>query len=136
MLSLVFLSVFILLTIYAAVNKINSTLLILGAFFSLGTFIYGLNVLPSENGIQSYANKGYLSLVGCIDNDPKIKENRISFPVKAEQIIKDKQNIAVSGNIYVTVPGSDEVFNYGDKIKVRGAISETQGSANPFLPES
>lgn len=136
LLNFVFLTVFLLITLYAAVNKINSSFLILGAFFSLGAFLYSFNSLPSDGIIQSYVNKGYLSLVGCIDNDPKIKENCISFPVKAEQVIKDKQTVSVSGNIFVSLPKSDEVFNYGDKIKVRGVISEIQGNSNPFLPET
>jgi competence protein ComEC len=131
---LFFLSFFI-LSMIAYAKKLNLSAFILVLCFLAGMLSFQIKNLPSSDDISNYAGKGYLSVIGYIDDEPKVREENLLFPLKIEKAIKGKAENRAAGTIYVSVQEEEPDLNYGDKIEVRGVLSEFQSFSNPLMPE-
>lgn len=135
-LSFLLLLVFLIIYLYALFQKVNSSYLILITFFLLGMLLFQIKSLPPPNDISKFADRGYLTITGCIDDAPREKERGISFPLRVEEIIYVRKTSRDTGIIYVSIPGANPELKYGDRIKVRGILSQFQNYANPFMLQS
>ena len=128
--------IFLLIYLFALLQKVNSSCLILITFFLLGMLIFQIRGLPALNDIAKFADRGYLTIVGCIDDAPREKERGISFPLRVEEIIYARKTSQATGIIYVSIQGANPELKYGDRIKVRGILSQLQNYSNPLMPAS
>lgn len=127
-LTVILLLVFIILTSYAFLHKLNTTIFIFILFVLLGSFLYQYKNLPSPKDISQYADKGYRAVTGRIDEQPRLSEKGAYFPLKIERVGPSP----VTGRL--TVFTADRMtLEYGDQIVVRGVIEAEEGLANPFL---
>lgn len=127
----VFFLIFLVLSLIALIKKLNLSAFILALCFLAGMFSFQVKGLPSPEDIANYAGKGYLSVVGQVDDAPKVREEKLLFPLKVEKAAKNK----AAGIIYVSVQGKRSDLNYGDKIEARGVLSEFRSYSNPLMPE-
>lgn len=118
---------FSLLTAVAAGKKYDLTIFILASCLLAGMFAYQVRNLPSANDLSRFVDRGYLTLNGQVDGEPKSKEGKISFPLLAKN--------PAQGLVYVTIPVEEGPLAYGDKVEVRGIVTESAQFANPLLPE-
>ncbi|MFH1387576.1 MAG: DNA internalization-related competence protein ComEC/Rec2 [bacterium] len=118
------LTIFLGVSIAAYFQKLKLDWFLLLLIFLLGAFMFQLKSLPAENGITSYINNGYLTVVGVVDDAPKVKEKGLFFPFKVREIIKGGEQKRASGNIFVFIREREAKLDYGDKISVRGAIQD------------
>ena len=134
-LTLMFFLVFLVLSLIALIKKLNLSAFILVLCFLAGMFSFQVKSLPSPEDISNYTEKGYFSVVGQVDDAPKVREEKLLFPLKVEKIIQDKNQNRAGGLIYVSVQGKESDLNYGDKIEARGVLSEFRSYSNPLMPD-
>jgi len=128
--------IFLIITFCALLQKIKLFNLLLLISFLLGILSYQVKTLPSNDDISLYADKGYLTVIGCIDGAPSSKNEGISFPLKVKEIRRGKNIISLSGRVYVAISDKNINLQYGDEIKARGVLSEIQNYSNPLMPSS
>ncbi|MFA4843944.1 MAG: DNA internalization-related competence protein ComEC/Rec2 [Candidatus Margulisiibacteriota bacterium] len=126
--TIILLLVFILLTTYASCHKLNTTIFLLIILLLLGCFLYQYKNLPNPKDIAQYADKGYGTVTGRIDEQPKISEKGAYFPLKTEQV--GTSDAVGRLNVFTT---ERLTLEYGDRVVVRGVIEADEGLANPFL---
>jgi len=135
-LSFSFLLVFLLIYLYALFQKVNSSYLILITFFLLGMLIFQIKSLPPPNDISVFVDKGYLTIVGGIDDAPRKNERGVWFPLKVKEISLAKTTSRATGTVYISIREKNPELKYGDRIKVRGILSQLQNYSNPLMPAS
>ncbi|MDD4178836.1 MAG: DNA internalization-related competence protein ComEC/Rec2 [Candidatus Margulisbacteria bacterium] len=123
----IILLIFLILALYAIINKLNFSYFLIALCLIVGALSYQTRNIPDKNDISNYVDKGYLTITGMVDNTPKEKNGKISFPLKAETPGK--------GKVYVSLQGSLNDLQYGDRIEVRGVISQSDQYVNPLMPE-
>lgn len=124
-LTIMFLTVFLALSIYACWQKIDFSLLVLALSFLLGLFMFQVNQANQKDELAPLADKGYVTLAGEVSDQPKIKNGKLVIPLK----------VAAGGTVFVYA-GSDEAVAYGDKLEARGALTRFEGYANPLMRRS
>lgn len=126
--SAIFLAVFIFISFFALFRKHSVSFLIIIVVFLSGWVAFQIKSLPPQNDISAFVDRGYLSIIGTIDDAPRKK----CFPLKVEKVFQAGREFSISGKIYVFLP---EVagLEYGNRIKVRGRVEERQSFSNPLL---
>lgn len=132
--SLFVLSIFLLLALITIIHKLNPSYILLMICFLLGVFDLQIKNLPDRHDVSNYAGKGYFTVIGQVDDEPKVRDGRISFPLKVAEICRARQTSRAGGLIYVAVTAG-KLPSYGDRLKVRGMISESDNYDNPLMPE-
>jgi len=125
-----FFLIFFVLSLIAHVKKLNLSLFVLVLCFLAGILSFQIKSLPPSGDISNYAGKGYLSIIGYVEDAPRVKDDTLFFRLKVEKVVKK-----VAGIIYVSVQGKESDLNYGERIEVRGVLSEFQSFSNPLMPE-
>jgi len=128
--------VFLVISFYAIIKKVSPSYLILLLSFLLGALTYQIRTLPASNEVSKFTDKGYLTIIGFIDDALSVKSGGVSFPLKVKEIRRGKNIISSSGRVYITISDQEANLQYGDEIKVRGVLSEIQNYANPLMPSS
>ena len=123
-LMILFLAVFLALSLYGYRQKLDLSLFVLVLAFLLGAFMFQVNQSNQLDELAPLADKGYLTLSGTVDDQPKVRNGRLVIPFKT-----------AAGSLYVYADSAEAVA-YGDKLKVRGALTEFEGNANPLLQRS
>jgi len=121
------LSIFIPLTIVALASKLRFDHFLIVLCLLSGILAYQVRCVPGKNNIARYAENGYQTVAGLIDGEPKQKGERLSFPLKTEK--------PAPGTVFVSLTAWPNELHYGERIEVRGVITNSQGYANPLLPE-
>ena len=134
-LSLLILLIFAALTFVAFFRKVNPTLFILIFCFFLGLLSFQVKNLPSSSDIANFADKGYVTVIGRVNDEPRRKEKTFSFSLRVEAVIQAKTSQPANGIVYAAVQIESVQPHYGDRIKVRGMVSRFQNYANPLMPE-
>ncbi len=112
-------SIFLLLTIYAWINKLKLTGFILILAFLAGLLCFQIRNLPETNRLSYYLDQGYVTLTGEVSGDRRDS----SFP------------LTVGGEtITVYLDNCSAEVEYGDQVRVQGSLRESTGFANPLLP--
>lgn len=126
-------SIFSALIFYAYFRRSNIFSLLLILFCLAGSLSYQIRGLMEKDIILPFAEKGYVTVIGQVDDAPRIKEDGISFPLKVEKIIKAKSPQTASGTVYVFVQDKESSLEYGDGVEVRGVIAQLQQFSNPLM---
>src|SRR3989339_1262940 len=126
-LSALLLLIFMALTIYALLNRINLSRLILLLFVLFGIFFFQFRAYTVQDKLFNYANGKYLTITGSINEPPKQSEGATYFPLKVDEPER--------GKAFVFVRGGGKNLNYGDRLKVRGMLERKSGVSNPLMPE-
>ena len=122
----IFLVGFFLLAAHAFIKNINSSSILLILCFLAGIFSFQIHELGQKDKLAALSEKGYVIFVGSVDDQPRIKHGSVIYPLKLEN---------GAGRLFLSIKGSDEAYDYGDRLKVRGTISQFQSFANPLMPQ-
>ena len=128
--------VFLFLSTVAYLNKINLSNLILILAFLGGMLAFQIADLPDKNDVAAFTDKGYFTISGMVDGDPRKKEESLSFPFKLEKLKKGKNEQEINGTIYVSLSAGSDPIAYGDKLKIRGTIAKSENYFNPLLNQN
>lgn len=115
-------------TVYSVITKKDSGLLILGLFFLLGLMNFQLrNLPPSKNDISNFPKDKYFTLIGQIDDEPRIREEKMFFTLRVGKVGTQK----ASGLVSVSSKASK--LNYGDKVEIKGKLEDLESLSNPGI---
>jgi len=116
------------LTIFAVLLKNNICFLISGLFFLIGMLNLQIRDLPpSKNDISSVPKKKFVTLVGMVEDEPRLIEDRVFFTLKVNRA----NDRVASGLVSVMAKASE--LEYGDKIEVKGKLGELESLSNPGI---
>ena len=124
--------VFLLFICILSISKTkNFTAFLLLLVFFLGMGFYSSHSLPPPpNDISHFISNKIITLKGLIDEEPKVKGERISFVLKAETL----NNKKVRGKARVSIRNKGQLdLKYGDRIKLKGVVSKFEDNSNPGL---
>jgi competence protein ComEC len=115
---------FLFLTIWSYWHKIGFSRLLLVICFLLGILAFQVKSLPDKLDVAQYADKGYLTVSGQVDNQLQLKESGYYFPLKVNSVKVKKQNHQANGTVYVLLSKElNPLPQYGEQIVVRGIIN-------------
>lgn len=91
------------------------------------SFCFSLGSLHSKNYLRlpynhiAFLNASDIRLQGVIDTDPAYGARKVSFILKAREIITDRQSYRVQGRVLVNV-SARQSFSYGDELILEGRL--------------
>lgn len=116
---------------------------ILLLFLLAGSLNFYRSVYMPQNDISRFVGSELL-VTGIVWDEPTVEGNRTSFDLKVHEVDgtvgfqgsqEEKAGKAgfknVSGKIRVTLYGSGEQLNYGDRVKISGELERPPGRRNP-----
>jgi competence protein ComEC len=115
------------LMIYAHLNQLKASILVLILFALTGAFAFQISGLLHPDGLAPLVGKGFQTITGYVTDEPKYRENGVSLKVKPDDID--------GGEFYVWLNDPACKIGYGDNIKLRGKLSEAGSPANPQMPQ-
>ena len=114
-------------------------------FLLAGSLNFYRVVYIPQDDISRFAGS-YLSVTGYVWEEPLVDGNRATFdlkvqeikgraghyqPVGAQEKLEQAGSQAVTGRVRVSLYGSGEQFNYGDRIRIKGQLESPPGRRNP-----
>jgi len=100
-------------------NKVRFFLLLL--FFLIGLLNCQIrNLPPSKNDISNFPKDEYLTLVGQVEDEPRVIDDKIFFTLKT-----------ANGLVSVATPMTK--LEYGDKVEIKGKLEKIEDLSNPGL---
>jgi competence protein ComEC len=101
-------------------------------FFLIGSieFFWCNSINESKyKGISS----GVDTVVGYIDSEPDIKDNKISYIINSNKVIHNGKPLYISGKVLMTISkeNTEYIFDYGKNIEVTGTLIIPQSRRNP-----
>ncbi len=92
---------------------------------------YGVKAqLLPPNHISQLAGSGYVRLEGLVSSDPVFDGVRTRFKLRAEQLHLQGKEFPTSGGILVKANIPSGLLQYGDRVELRGWLSEPPTAAN------
>ncbi|MCG2675974.1 DNA internalization-related competence protein ComEC/Rec2 [bacterium] len=133
--SLLSILAFLLILFFLAFWRKKPTIstLLLGILLLLTGLLYHDITLKriTKGEIASFLNKGWVEVLGTIDQLSEVKKDRIHLIVKTEKILSRKKEFPVKSRIRVSLPKAKASFNYGEKVRIRGGLIPPPGARNP-----
>lgn len=118
--NILFCLVFLAVTFYAGLKKLNLIFFIYILAFLAGLLNLSVRSVSTIDPLAKYVDKGYVQLTGEVRGDWRADNS--SFP------------LTISGEtITVYLNEAAEPVNYGDRVRVGGTLTESVGYANPLL---
>lgn len=106
-----------------------AALLLLTAVSGAVAFSYALK--PSDSSILKYAGTP-VYIIGTVSEEPLHYENHSAYRLRVESVETKEGLYAASGDVMVRMYGIDEqVFLFGEKLRLRGNVIEPRGLRNP-----
>jgi competence protein ComEC len=110
------------------ITRRNVRFLLLGLFFLLGLLNFQIrNLPPSKTDISNFPKNKSVTLIGQVDDEPRVMEDRMFFTLKVETVNKHR----VTGLVSVMVKAAE--IEYGDKVEIRGELEELESLSNPGI---
>ncbi len=108
-------------TFYGIVIKKNTSALFLALFFAIGFLNFQIRSLPPQkNHISNFPKNEYLTLIGQIEDEPRVIDDKIFFMLK-------------TANGLVSIASKAAKLEYGNKVSVSGRLEEIEDLANPGI---
>ncbi|MFC1571763.1 DNA internalization-related competence protein ComEC/Rec2 [Candidatus Margulisiibacteriota bacterium] len=108
--------------------KKNTAKPLLFLFFLIGLLNFQIRSLPpARNDISNLPKDKYLTIVGQVDDEPRIIDDKAFFSLRASKVGERE----VSGLVSVMTKASK--LNYGDKVEVSGKLEEIESLSNPGI---
>ncbi len=84
-----------------------------------------------DNHVGRFVNQGKWQIQGLVVDQPRLRQGRLQFVLKAVQLVKGDRIRAVCGKIKVTARGAAPALQRGDLITLRGHLRAIRNFANP-----
>lgn len=133
---MIFLLIFVLVLLVAAVRtwKILIMVCVAASLFLLGILNINLYLYPHSTpmNICNYAgSKEKCAIEGIICKNPQVSPYGTTLILKTIRIIKDGATIPVEGKILLSVRGGNQLYKYGDLIRVKTRLKRPHNFKNP-----
>lgn len=116
------------LTIFGIATRKNIRFLLLVLFFLIGLLNFQIRSLPpSRSDISNFPKNEYVTLIGQIEDEPRIVEDRMFFTLKVNQVNGRK----ATGLVSVTAKAAK--LEYGNKVEVGGKLEGLESLSNPGI---
>ncbi|MFC1637712.1 ComEC/Rec2 family competence protein, partial [Candidatus Margulisiibacteriota bacterium] len=123
---LIFLAFTVVVCLTAMRKNIRPLLVVL--FFLLGLLNFQFRGLPpARNDISNFPKNEYVSLIGQVDDEPRVIDDTMFFTLRAKTVNEH----AATGSVSVMAKAGD--LEYGDRVEVKGKLEELESLSNPGL---
>jgi competence protein ComEC len=117
-------------SVYRRQNGVIFPVLLLVALGYLSISPWVQPRLPAHHIVQ-YAGADRWDIIGTIDSQPQLNNNRIRFILRVSSLEDGHQALAVTGNLRVTAVGDLPQIGLGDKIRLKSRIRLITNFKNP-----
>ena len=107
----------------------NSRVILL-LFFCLGIFLCRLSTESIKTSLMNYAGH-FITLEGTIVQEPDLREDRVNYVLKSQNVVLGTEEKKSGGLVLVTVWQPKNLYGYGDILKVKGRLSLPDEPGNP-----
>jgi len=114
---------------YAAAWRENRRVILI-LFFLLGLAMSRLAVEGSETPLVEYSGRQVI-LTGRITAEPDVREDKVFYLLQVQELLSGEERRAVAGTVRLQVKESNQVFGYGDVVKVSGLLARPELPGNP-----
>ncbi|MFA4885601.1 MAG: DNA internalization-related competence protein ComEC/Rec2 [Desulfotomaculaceae bacterium] len=104
--------------------------LILILFLILGLGLSRLWVEESKTPLVDYAGQRVV-LVGWVAEEPDVREDKVNYLLQAQEMVRGEERLSITGSVRLQLKESNQVFGYGDVLKVSGLLSRPDPAGNP-----
>ncbi len=106
----------------------NIRFLILGLFLLTGLLNLQIrNLPPPKTDISHLPKNEHVTVIGVVDDEPRLIEDRIFFTLRVSQVGQQK----TTGLVSIISKAGD--FEYGDKVEISGKLEELESLSNPGI---
>lgn len=103
---------------------------ILILFLILGLGLSRLWVEESKTPLVDYAGRRVV-LVGWVAEEPDVREDKVYYVLQALELVRGEESRSISGAVRLQLKESNQVYGYGDVLKVSGSLSRPDPVGNP-----
>lgn len=103
---------------------------ILILFLILGLGLSRLWVEESKTPLVDYAGQRVV-LVGWVAEEPDVREDKVYYLLQALELVRGEESRSISGAVRLQLKESNQVYGYGDVLKVSGLLSRPDPVGNP-----
>lgn len=102
------------------------------AFYALGGFEYLYIDNANREKFADYIGKE-VTIRGTVAGDPDIKESRVSYIIKIDEIMSNEEKRWIKGKILLNTLKNKETraYKYGQELIFRGRLNAPKGKRNP-----
>ncbi|MEE8637426.1 MAG: ComEC/Rec2 family competence protein, partial [Candidatus Margulisiibacteriota bacterium] len=109
-------------------SKKTIRLLLLALFFLIGFLNFQIrNLPPTKSDISNSPKNKFATLIGRVEDEPRIIEDRMFFTLKVSEVNAQK----ATGLVSVTAKTAG--LGYGDKVEVKGKLEGLESLSNPGI---
>ncbi|MDI6616517.1 MAG: ComEC/Rec2 family competence protein, partial [Syntrophaceae bacterium] len=122
-----------LLFLVATGRKGHVHVCLLLSLFLVGILNIHLYLHPFTGGddITRHAGKGRLTVEGVICAPPRVKDDKTILVIETARIVQKGTALPVGGKILLSIKDSNNVFKYGNYIRVHTKLKEPRSFDNP-----
>ncbi len=103
---------------------------ILILFLTMGLGLSRLWVEESKTPLVNYAGQRVV-LVGWVAEEPDVREDKVNYLLQVQELVRSEERLSMTGSVRLQVKESNQVFGYGDVLKVSGLLSRPDPAGNP-----
>ncbi|MDI3534449.1 MAG: competence protein ComEC [Thermosediminibacterales bacterium] len=115
-------------------KRLNSKPFFLILIFLTGIMSFVFHSYINTGSIIEFVGKDVV-LEGIICEDPVFKKDRVVYTLQTQKVEIGRKSLEVSGRVRVTVKITDfqknNMYRFGDLIKIKGKLCEPSGQRNP-----
>ena len=103
------------------------------SLFLVGILSINLYLHPRPGGddITLHAGKGRLTVEGVVCAPPRVRSDRTMLAIETARVVQKGTAVSVRGKILLSVKDSNNVFKYGNYIRVHTKLKEPRSFDNP-----
>jgi competence protein ComEC len=131
--SVLLLSLFFCILFLLKRDQKGANVFIILSLILTGSFRYELLTKDfPPNHISNFLNLNRpVTIIGKIEDEPDVRENKTFLTVETENISLDHKTIPTLGQIILKIKESTSRFDYADKVKFKGYLNEPASRRNP-----
>ncbi len=103
---------------------------ILILFFLLGMVLARIEAEKVETQLAGYTGQRVV-MTGRVMAEPDVREDKVFYPMQAQELIKAGERHAVSGTVRLQASEASQVFAYGDVLMASGLLIRPEPAGNP-----
>ncbi|MDD4239117.1 MAG: ComEC/Rec2 family competence protein, partial [Desulfotomaculaceae bacterium] len=103
---------------------------ILTLFLLLGLAFSRLSIEESRTPLVDYAGQ-QVTLFGRLVSGPDLRSDKVFYLLEARELVKGEEGRQVYGQVRLSVKDVDQLYGYGDVLRITGLLSRPDPPGNP-----
>ena len=104
--------------------------IILALFLLLGLAFSRLSIEESRTPLVDYAGQ-QVTLLGRLASGPDLRSDKVFYLFEARELVKGEDRKAVYGQVRLSVKDVNQLYDYGDALRVTGLLARPDQPGNP-----